>query len=133
MRGGGQEPIKLAEVTNVTTSMTYKQALDALGSSVNTTLYNNLSNAQKASKLFLFIKRGEDNGFVVSIDSFSASNIAFVFLLVGSTSTTAYRWIADFNGNDSKARYFVDNVSSDSTNNNVSLSFAGTWTIYLDV
>lgn len=109
--------------------MTYKQALDALGSSINTTLYNNLSLGNK-SRLYLVA-----NNYVFNIVNTTTSNLDFEESNMGNYFTARY-WHVGFN-NDSYTKLGTASSGgtmtiTDNSNDTMTSTFVGTWTIYLD-
>lgn len=121
---GTQKPQKLAEIT-ATTSMTYKQALDALGSSIDTTLLSNLDMATK-SRLVLIAC-----GYCFVFTQYSSLGIAFGMYLIGNYLNQRY-WSVGFNSNSSAKTYATSSSSvTDDSSSSISSPFVGTWAIYL--
>lgn len=116
------KPQKLAEIT-ATTSMTYKQALDALGN--NTTVLSNLDEATR-TRLVLVV-----GAYYFVITQYASSGIAFDMYVIGN-HLNLRSWFIGFNSNSSAKTYTSSSSSViDDSSNNISSSFAGTWAIYL--
>lgn len=104
--------------------MTYKQALDTLGTNLSTKI-NSLSDATKI-KLKLVI-----SGYVFNMTYMTSSSLDFYLEAIGSY-LTIYTWRVKFD-NTSAPKHFNSNSNTvvDDSSTTLPSTFVGTWTVYL--
>ena len=110
------KPKKLAEIT-ATTSMTFKQALDALGSSIDTTLLNNLD-AATITRLVLVV-----GSYCFRFTQYTSLGLVFEMYVIGNFLNMRY-WAIGFSSNSSAKVYATSSSSVvDESPTNISFTF----------